>query len=705
MATLQKIRNRGGLLVAIIIGLALVAFILGDMLRSGSSIMQGSRLEIMEVNGEAVQYADFQHKVDEFAEVYKMNSGQTTLDDKAWTQLREQVFQNLVREMIMNERYEELGVAVSSVELAELVKGNNPHSIIRNVFKNPQTGEFDKAFLIEFLKRRDLDPTGRSAIYWKTLEDQIFNDRLQSKYINLLAKGLYVTKVEAEESLKAKNNQVSLEFVKQNFTAIPDSAITVSEKELRAYYDTHKDDYKQTDSRKIEYVSFQVKPSESDDTATKKWAEELTGEFEGTEDNVQFINMNADTPFEDTYFKKEELPADIGEWAFSVSEGSVYGPYKENDIYKLAKVHQFKQLPDSVKVRHILIKPATQAALEKAEATIDSLKTLVKNGANFAQLARKYSEDKGSASEGGNLGWFKRNRMYKPFEEACFNAKAGDIVVARTPAGIHLIKVDRLGKTTNQVQLGIIDRKVQASSQTFQNIYQQANQFAGENRNKEAFENAVVEQKLNKHLATVKETDRTINRMENARLLVRAAYRAKAGEILTDHDGSPVFEIGDNFIIAILSQANEEGYASFEDVKTRVELNVKKEKKAEALKKQFEEVLAGRNTLEAVAAKFEIEIERAENISFNSYSLPKSGTEPAVIGAAAFAEEGKVVGPIKGKNGVFAIKVTKKTAGEDTDVDAEQTRLAQSIAYRANYQAYQALKDASEITDERARFY
>ncbi|MCL3779745.1 peptidylprolyl isomerase [Prolixibacteraceae bacterium JC049] len=701
MATLERIRNRAGLLVAIIIGLALVAFILGDMLRSGSSILRSSQLEIAEIDGETVQYPDFQRKVDEMVEIYKMNTGRTALDDATMTQVRENTFQTLVRELIMTKVFDNLGVAVSTEELNQLVQGDNPHQLIRQVFRNPQTGEFNKSMLINFLKNREFDPSGRQAMWWKYMEDQIYNERMTSKYNTMLAKGLYTTKAEAEKNLKAQNHKVNIEFVQQSFNTIADSLVKVSDADLKKYYEAHKDDYKQSESRRIEYVSFDVIPSADDDKATEKYTNELKADFAKATDNVQFVNLNSDVNFANTFSKKEELPTAMSEWAFASEEGAIYGPYKENNSWKLAKINSFKHLPDSVKASHILIQPKTQAEVAAAEATVDSLKTLVKKGANFAKLAKKFSADKGSAAKGGDLGWFKRNQMVKPFELAAFGAKKGEVVVARTQFGIHLIKVNRVGKTTKQVQLAVLERKIEASSQTYQNIYQAASKFASENTTKADFDKAIADQKLAKRVATVRKADRMVNGMDGARMLVRGVYDAELGAIVKGSDESPIYEIGDSFIIAALSNITPEGIAPLAEVKARVELQVKKDKKAEMLKAK----MANKTDLAQLASTLNTEVKTADNLTFNSFSVPGVGMEPAIVGWSAFAAKDKVSTPLKGNNGVYVVKVTAINDGTKTDVKETQGSLNRSLASRANYQAYQALKSNTEVVDNRTRFY
>jgi len=705
MATLQRIRNRAGILVAVVIGLALVAFILGDMLNAGSSLMRPSQMEIAEINGTSVQYPDFQKKVDETAEIFKMNTGQTQLDDNAWIQIREQVWQEYLREAVMGDVYEDLGLTVSSEELFDLIQGSNIHPIIQQLFTNPQTGQIDKSAILQFLKSIDSNATPQQKAYWLYIEDQIKKERILTKYNNLIRQGLYVTKADATSELDANSKAANIQYVSVPYSSMPDSAVKVTEKELRDYYKAHEDEYKQTASRTVEYITFPVTASPEDDQNTRKWMEDAKTEFATIQDNEQYVNVNSDIRFENVYQKKEELTPELAEFAFNSEAGQVYGPYKEGNIYKLAKVDDRKQLPDSVQARHILIKPETAGSYEKALTLADSLKNLIEKGADFASLAEQYSEDRGSAAKGGDLGWFGKNQMVKPFEEACFNGEVNKVYPVTTQFGVHLIQPTKKGKSVEQVRLAVLARNVEPSTQTYQNIYSQASKFASESQTTgESFRETVKAQNLTKKVAQLEESQTEVVGLPQSRSLIRAAYAADKNEVLENNEGSTIFEFGNNFVIAALVGVNEEGIAPFEEVKPRVELAVKRQKKADALLAKVQEAAKG-NTLESIAQKLNVEVKDANGINFNMYTVPVLGVEPAVTGTVAALDKDKVSSPVKGNSGIFVVKVVSVTESTDKDVASEQERLTQALGYRANYQAFEAQRKSVEIEDKRSKFY
>ena len=704
MATLQKIRNRGGLMVAIVIGLALGAFILGDMLNSGSKLMKPSQMKIAEINGESIQYPEFQKKIEELSEIYKMNSQKNQIDENTGEQIREQVWQQYLQDNIIGKASEELGVTVTSQELFDLIQGNNPHPIIQQLFANPQTGTVDKAAIIKYLKTLDSQSPERKA-YWLFVEKQIKQDRQSTKYNDLISKGLYVTTQEAKQSLQDKNKNTNIQFVALNYSTIADATVNVSDSELKAYYNTHKDEYKEEKTRTFDYVAFEVTPSAADVVATQKWINDSKNDLVATTDNAQYINANSDVSFNPSFNKKEELSAELANWAFSAQVGSIYGPYLENNEYKLAKIDQFKMLPDSVQASHILIDPNKVGSVEKAKALADSLKRKIDLGGSFAEMAAKYSDDPGSKIKGGELGWFKRKQMVPEFEDAAFSGEINKLYVVETRYGYHIIKPTKKGKETNQVRLAILCKKIEPSTQTYQNVYTEAGKFASENQTADAFNKAVVTSKLTKKTAVLKESDTNVLGLEQSRQLVRAAFTVEKGKMLVNNEGSSIFEFGNKFVIGAISGATEEGPSSFEDAKPRVELAVRQDKKAQMLVEKMKNAASGQSNMEGIASKLSTDIKLASAVNFTSYSIPAVGFEPALVGAVCTLSEGKISEPIIGKNGVYIAKVMSVSTSNNNDLKGEKSRLAQTLSSRASSSAFESLKKMTAIVDKRSKFY
>ena len=607
----------------------------------------------------------------------------------------------------MGEVYEELGINVSSDELYDLIQGNNIHPIVRQIFGDPNTGQVNRAAIVGFLKNLETGVAADQRAYWYYLEKQIADDKALTKYNNLVRQGLYVTTEEAQNSMTKSARQVSFDYIALPHTSVADSTLKISDRDLKKYYNDHSESYKEEKTRKIEYIVFPVVPSQQDDQAAKIWIEDIKSDLTTTEDNIQFTNANSDENFVDVWVKEDDLNTDIANWIYSegANVNDVYGPYFEDGAYKLAKVHAIEMLPDSVQARHILLEVKTQAEIATKQALADSLKTLIDNGADFAALAREYSSDTGSAIEGGDLGWFTRTQMVKPFADVAFENKKGETSVVISQYGIHVVQPTNRSPLTKQVKVAYLVRIVNSSDETYQKAYAKASQFASENRNLAKFEEAVKAQNLSKRMATLREQDREVIGLVNPRQLVRAAFSANVGEILSDFRESTIFELGDNYVIAVLVEAKEDGIAPFESVKSRVELAVAKEKKSEQLVQKMESVLSGNDDFAVIAQELGASIKTAENVNFNSFSVPGAGAEPALVGTISTMSADQISKPVKGNNGVYLVKVTAVTENAETDLEQEKKNLAQTLGYRASYSAYEAVKNAAEIEDNRSRFY
>ena len=710
MAIIGEIRKRGGLLITIIIGVAIMAFVLGDMLGPGGSLLSSGQSEIAEIAGELISPQEFEQRVQKEIENYKQQTEQSTVDQNTIDQLRQQTWSQLLNEIILGNEYDELGIAVHPKEIWDLVTGPNPHPSIVKAFSNPQTGEFSFTNVSNFLKNMDNDPTGATRAKWIIFELAIKMDRKAEKYNNLIKKGLFATTREAQRDHEAKNKIIKYRYVVQRYNSIPDSIVHVNESEINNYYDEHEKEYEQDASRAIEYVTYDVLPSAKDTLDIVDWITKINEEFstigglasEGIEDNISFVNMNADTRFDDRYLTEGSLSDKIDSIMFNSDTGTVVGPYLEEDIYKSAKLIDVQYRPDSVEARHILMKFTAKDDLVKA----DSIKKLIEEGSDFAELAKNISEDPGSAVKGGDLGWFAEGTMVKPFNDSCFAAKKGDLLIVESQFGVHLIEVLDQREYVKKIRVGIIDRQIEPSAKTFANIYEKANKFAAENNDKESFDNAVIEQGLITRIAdNLKESDKTIIGLESPRELIRWAFRAGKGDI------SEPFEFGNKFVIAVLTEVKEEGYAPLEQIRTEIEIGAKKEKKAEII---IEKIRANDDkdiedmayNLSANEEGLNLTVETVENLTFSSFSIPGVGTEPELIGYIFSMKKGVLSEPLKGKSGVYVVVVDEIVEVPSIeDYSFNQFQLINNMQLRVDYEVFNALQDKANVVDNRHKFY
>lgn len=708
MATLQNIRNRGGLLVSIIIGLALVAFVVGDALSSGASVFNRSRNQIGEIAGKGISIQEYQNKVTKNEEIVKMMNGLTALNDEQQTMLRENTWQQMIMQDVMNQEYEELGINVSGEELYDMLLGDNMSPIIRQMFADPNTGAVDLNQARAVIKNLIEAPgNSQEKNYWLNMEEQIADSRKQSKYNALLAKALYTTDAQAQDVVEGNAVKSDISYIVKNYSSIDDSTIQVSESEIKSYYDSRKKLFEQPESRKIVYVNFDIEASSDDYSETAKIVTDLLQELEETQNPAEFVSLSSDKKFDSKYYKKDEITNDsLAEFLFKNPKG-VYGPYLENNSYRISRVSDSRMLPDSVRARHILIAPQNNNYAQ-AKTIADSLAQVLKKGGDFETLARQYSTDQNSAVNGGDLGWFGQGMMVQPFSDTVFFAKPKDIKVVLTQFGAHIVQVTEQAKPVEKIQIATIEKEIVASPKTTNKIYNDARNFANSIVTLEDFNKQVAETGLTKRIATLNKNDKGIAGMESARDLVRETYLTdKINGVVLTNEGSNIFESDNKFTIAILTEINEEGIAPLQSVTSNIKRELIRKKKAEMLKKELENSISGSESLLSVAQKAGLEVKEATEITFNSFQIPGAGIEPNVIATATLTEQGKISAPIEGNQGVYVIMVNNRIQEEVTPDMVEQTKngMIQSNMYRTNYQAMQALIKNAEIKDTRYKFY
>ncbi|MCJ7448299.1 MAG: SurA N-terminal domain-containing protein [Bacteroidales bacterium] len=705
MSAIQFLREKAGVFVAGAIGLSLFLFVVSDFFGNGRTqrIQQRKYYELGQIAGQYISYQDYEERVQSLLEIYKL-SGTSNIDEATNESIREQVWQQMVREKIQDNQFKKLGIDVSTEEVDELVLGNNPHPIVMQLFTDQTTGTFNKSFLVNFLKQIDLDENSKK--YWLFFEDEIVKDRMNTKYNSLVSKGLYATSKQAEYDKALTNATVDFSFIVKNYASISDSSVTISQNDLESYYSIHKDKYKRNALRDIEYVTFDVVPSEDDIRQAEEWINKTKEEFAAAKDPVQFINLTADSRYIGFFLPLSDVPENLREFVKKEDLTTVFGPFQEDGIFKVARLLDVTDRPDSVHVRHILLSPNQTRTLEQTKAMADSLIKLIKSGSPFEALAIANSEDQGSAQIGGDLGWFPEGRMVVPFNNACFTGKKGEIVTAETNYGIHIIEILAQSKNTRKYDIGIVDRKIIASSVTNQRIYSEASQFAGNNNTYDKFNSAIASQNLNKRIANdVIPQQKTLPGLDNPRSLVIALFSTEKGKIVLDNSDQAVFEVGDKYVVAFCTKAQEEGIAPLKDVENEIRFDLMKDKKAELISAEFIKNTESDKTLDDIARAMGLSAQEATQINFRSYTLPGVGSEPTLIAAASAAKQGIVSGPVKGNNGVYMFFVNSLTTSDSEDLKLLQERLMTTLQMRGNYEAYEALRKDANIVDKRYKFY
>jgi peptidyl-prolyl cis-trans isomerase D len=704
MAILEQLRTRAGLLLAIVIGLALLAFVLSDFLDSGGSLFTRSKFEIAEISGKSIPYTDYETRVKELEDIQKLQTGQLSIDEQTMDQIRTVTWENMIQDLLLEKQYSKLGIDVPQEELTGMIMGENPHPAIAQLFTDPQTGVFNRGAFLSFMQRiQTEEEESDEKRYYLYIENEIFRQRKNTKYLNLIRKGLYATKFEALRQQQESSRTVDLDFIVQNFNSISDSSVSITESDIRKYYKENINQFKQKELRDIRYTYFEVVPSEEDYASAEQWINEIKPEFGNAEDIRQFVNMESDESFDEKNYNPGELSDTLNDFMFGAQTGDLYGPYFENSAFKISRLAAINFLPDSVKARHILLQ-ATQNNVQTIYQLADSLMKMLKDGADFSMLAMMNSSD-GSAQTGGDLGWFREGEMVKAFSDSCFLGKKGDVKLVATQYGIHIIEILDQSKPVKQVQVGTVVKNVVPSEETDHLYYVKANEFAGLNDSWDKFNKAIEEGKLQFTTQTalnLAPMDKRVNDLEMARPLVNWAYKAE------EKDVSTVFKFGNRYVVATVENVREEGFADLEEIRSDIENRVRQQKKAEQIIASMASRKSEAGNIEELGKSLGLQVQPVSGLRFTSSVLGNAGVEPDVIAAATSLDKGVISDPIAGENGVYLISVTNITepSGDDgSGTDLARNYIERSNGAKTNYFAFEALKELAKIKDNRREFY
>ena len=665
MATLQKIRNHGALLIAIV-GLAMLAFILGDFLNSGSSFFNRSRENIGVIEGQDIHYTEYEAAKEQLTEVYKIETGRSDFDEDMSAQMRNQVWNMLKMDYTLRAQAKEIGMDVTADELSELCIGENPHQIIRSrrAFAG-EDGQFSRQAVVGLLQAinaedgEDNPNLQQAKTYWLYWENAVRISYMQEKYMNLLQHLLKANSLDAQFAFDNRQHGVAAEYVMQPYFTVADSLVKVSESDIKKLYAQHKEQYKQTPNRAIKYVAFDIVPSEDDFKAAQTLLENLQEEFKTTDDISLAVNTNSDIMYDGRDYSEQTVPEQFKEFAFrkDAKAGDCTEILFENNTYAIARIMQAGySLPDSVELKAI--------------------------------AAEEGQEDQ-------ELGWFKAADLPKNIAEPALNGKRGARFTIAQGMGEQTFEIMELGKPTPKVKLAILAREVTPSSKTYSIIYNNAKQFIVNNNNAEKLEAAAQEAGMAvvPQYNLTKTTDK-VGQLKQSRPIVRWAFEAKEGQV------SDVFECGQQFIVAALTEVNDGEYRPLEAVRAELMYEAMNNAKAAYITKQ----LKGFESIEAAAETMGQKVQHIDRVALSDSRFGNAGMEPAVIGKTIALGENALSAPIQGNLGVFVVKTgAANNLSEDFVEASEKSQLASRFSYLP-YQAMQLMEEKAEVEDNRANF-
>lgn len=666
MASLNTLRTKFGVVLSIVIGIALLAFILSLKTEMGFS---GNDPKVGVINGESITYTEY---LDAYDSVKSMMGGEAATSEQM-DRLAAATWQKLFSDVVLLPGFEQMGLVISPAERKAIINGSIATQALYNLFMNPQTGTYDVAAVSEFLAQAEVNP--QISTMWLQLVEQACSERLSAKYAALLKNGVYVNSAEIAKGVDAANKTFAGKFVQKPYTSVPDSLFTISASEIKAYYNANKKRYQQTPNRTISYVVFNVDATDDDMLAIEREVKAAEQEFAVAEDLKAYSRENRHAQMADRYLALSQYS---DEEAKALAEGKMYGPVLKNNVWTISRVYDSKMAPDSIGVRHIAV-PYNQSEVA------DSLATQLREGVAFAELAEGMGQER----------VYPFSAFTEEFIPQLLSAKVGDVIEVTAGNAIHIMQVYRMDKPSKHIRSVAVTYPVVASSATERELHGKAGIFAVDGAGSfEKFSEAASAAAVTPRSAVIRQGERQIRGLEDSHEIVRWASAAKKGDI------SEIFKIGGDYVVAMLTAIDSEKYTSVEAVKDQIANILRRDKKYDYIVNNFK----GTN-LDEYATAFGTEVKEFSNLTYSSFYAENIGFEPRVVGAIATSNADELSAPVKGNSGVYVFVIEDIAVEEAQSVDAERVR-AQATAEDAAMQlSFRAVQQMAEMEDFTAQYF
>ena len=695
MAVLEKIRVKFGLAISIIIALALLSFIIDPSTLESALHSMSSKYDVGSIAGKAIPYTDYLEDVERFTQINEIITGTSVQNEQTQQQIRDAAWQELVDKYLFIKNAKAAGITVGKAELVDLTTGANPSPLIANngAFFD-ENGNFSADRVRDFVAQIPSDESGRLQLYWNYLQNTLETQQYYAKYGAIFNASTIQNALEKKQAIAQNNTTANVDYVYVTYPFGQDSTVKVTPAEIKKYYKEHPDFFEQQASRDIEYVVFEVNPSAEDISATNDQFAEAYAKFAETDNMKSFLLKNSDRQLSNYWYKAGELNSinkEVNDFVFE-GKGSVSPIIADGETFYAVRVMDTKPVSDSAYVKHILLQGTN------AGKTADSLANVVRKGANFSSLVAEFSVDQNSAADGelGNIGWMTQTYMIPGFESV-ITAPVNQPMVIKTQYGTHVVVVSKKTAPVTKKQVAILEKTAVASKETTNSIYAQANKFATiANKTAAGYAAAVDTMKVYSHKMNITEATSTYGSIDNAKEVTRWAFDNKVGK------ASNIITVNNKyFFIAELNGIHKEGLRPLNEVSSSIESTLFSKKIAEVKKAEIAEKIAGCADIQAVAEKLDATVTSESALSL----APMGGrVDPALAGAVAVAEEGKLSGPVAGSFGTYVFVVNSKEVGSFyTEEDAEM--FAQR---KAQYNAQGIVPTMSAkgvVKDNRARFF
>ena len=697
MAIISTLRDKMGKFLVVVVGFSIAAFVLGDILGPNSSIGGQNRNIVGKINGEDIDLILFTSVYEQLAYNFSLNQGRSP-NNVEISNLRDQAWEKLINDISYMNQYEKLGLQVTDRESVDMVQGNNIHPMIVEAFTDPSTGYFNVDNVIGYLQNLSNQPSGQQQA-WYSFESNLRPMRMRSKYDNLIGLSTHINSLQAQNEYFSTSKTIDLSYFFVPFYKVPDSLFDVSSKEMRSYLKKNKEDYKQEESRSIDYAFFPLLPSKEDSLYFEDEIKNIISRLlSGDINDSTFALLNSDGFSPYVKYNIDQIPEQLN----NKNIGYVSDYKFENGsliVYKLSDIVEDQNF--KARAKHILLKfDDSNKSAVRSEA--QRILSLVKTGSDFDETARTYSQDVGSASSGGDLNWFTEGMMVKPFEDAVFSRKRAGLIprIIESEFGYHIIYVTQ-PKTKSSYVVTTISKEILPSDNTRNNIYRAAEMFKIESKasNKSFTEYA---DENNKSIDSENNLDNkasSFGNLENARSVVIWTY----DDTRDINDLSEVIELDDGYVVAHVSDIKEEGTKNIDEVENSIRKKIIDDKKFNYLSK----LLTGYESLDELKEIYENgDIYSMPDLTFNSNSLLNVGYSPEAVGVAFSMNENELTKPFKIDDGIIIIQLNNILDADTlSSYDDYGISLLQANKFTAPIKIDNSIKMFSDIEDYRYKFF
>ncbi|MBP5721829.1 MAG: SurA N-terminal domain-containing protein [Bacteroidales bacterium] len=701
MAVLQTLRTKFGLAISIIVALGLLSFIIDPGQIQSAVQSMSSKYDVGKINGKSISYTDFQEEVDRFTTLNELMTGTSASSEEDQIQVRNAAWQSLVDKFLFVKEAKAAGITVGEEEMVDLTTGANPSPVIvQNGMFLDSEGNFSPDMVVDFVRMANSDDNYK--LFWNYLQNTVYTQQFYQKYGALFNASSYQNPLMLKRAISENNETADVDFVMVPLVYAIDSTIVVSDNEIRDFYNTHKDFFKQSASRDIEYVVFEVVPSASDIAAVNEKISQVHEEFATTDNMRNFLLKNSDRPYSNYWYKEGELSTinnDIDIFAFSGQEGA--SPvYSGGNTFYSARVMETAMVSDSAYVKHILLSGDDAAHLADSLVQVASVR-----GTDFSDLVARFSADQSSSFDGelGAIGWMTQNYMISGFESV-IDAEVGKPYVQTTPYGTHVILVSKKSAPVLKKRVAILEKTAVPSNETYNGFYAQANKFATiahsakKGGSTEGYKAAVDSLGVYSHpMMRITEATSSYGAIDNAKEVTRWAFDHKPGQV------SDIITVNQNFFfVATVNDVHEEGYATVAEAAQSIRDELYNEKLGEKKAAEIAEQIKGMTSLEAIADALGTTVSSQSGVTFAA--MGSGPLDPKFIGALSNAPIGVVSGPVPGTIGVYVYQVKGRDTGSFYTEDDAALYELQKNQYNSQM-LMSVMMDDADVKDNRARFF